>query len=277
MQTAKRVHVSSNHTRLALSSLRDNSEIPPSPFFVQPLCSNTSSTGLYCNISSLPCDMAPTYACLCAQGFNGTNCELDLRPCKPTTCLHGGKVPLHVSDDRNRLTSFWIILALCTTLLQGNFSCACASGWEGTNCESMINVCRSVTCLNQGVCRPLPLLAYECLCVSDFSGQHCETRSTRTATLQVVAKSFVSVAAFAIGVVVGFAVTLDVLKYVFNIDPVHEEREQVRRERHPVKQSHPPIRLMERVTYIPWAGHCCFHLPMVCWSSSENPCRRFFM
>jgi hypothetical protein len=67
----------------------------------------------------------------------------------------------------------------------------------------------------------------------------------------VIARSFVAIAATAVGVVVGFAIVLDVLKYAFHIDPVHEEREEVRRERNPVKPHRVPIRSMENMTYIP--------------------------
>ena len=115
----------------------------------------------------------------------------------------------------------------------------------------MINACHNTTCLNQGVCRSLRLSSYECLCLSDYSGDHCEVRSTRTATLQMLAKSFVSIAAAAIGVVVGFAIVRDVLKYVFHIDPVQKEREEVRREKNPVKRRRVPMRTIVRPTYIP--------------------------
>ena len=156
------------------------------------------------------------------------------------------------SDYRRECTSLSIVVGMCTTLPYGNFSCSCASGWEGANCESMINVCHNVTCLNQGVCRPLRLSSYECLCLSDYSGDHCEVRSTRTATLQVVARSFVSVAVTALVFVAGFIVTLDVLKYAFHIDPVQKERDELQEAKTPAKPRRLPVHLVQRFIYVPW-------------------------
>ena len=87
----------------------------------------------------------------------------------------------------------------------------------------MINYCASVTCLNQGVCRP-SLLNYTCECLGDsYSGRHCEITASKTAIFKAVSRSCAAVAIVAIAIVALFVITMDVLKYGFRIDPVREE------------------------------------------------------
>ena len=73
--------------------------------------------GKDCNISSNPCDtLKPCqnngtcsnettnisgYSCLCSPGFNGTQCQNDYRPCKPTTCWNNGTELLSLSLSLN--------------------------------------------------------------------------------------------------------------------------------------------------------------------------------
>ncbi len=59
------------------------------------------------------------------------------------------------------------------------FNCICVFGWTGIHCETKINYCANVTCLNRGVCWPL-LGDYKCECLDNsFSGRHCEITATR--------------------------------------------------------------------------------------------------
>jgi hypothetical protein len=121
------------------------------------------------------------------------------------------------------------------------FNCTCTFGWTGIHCQTKINYCKNVTCLNNGVCRPL-LGDYKCECLGDsFSGRHCEITANDILVRQAVSKSLSFVAILAGSSVIGFIVIMDVLKYGFGIDPVHDERERLRRKRRATKIKRPVI------------------------------------
>lgn len=111
-----------------------------------------------------------------------------------------------------------------------NFHCNCTRGRTGTNCELVIDNCKNVTCLNQGICRS-SLNNYKCECLFGTSGDHCENVATSLVIRQYVSKGFGYIVIIALVVTAAFIVILDVLKYGFGIDPVHEERERLRRKR----------------------------------------------
>lgn len=61
--------------------------------------------GVYCNISSQPCDVlqpcenngvcnntAYGFLCICPLYFDGTRCENDRRLCQANTCLNSGEL-----------------------------------------------------------------------------------------------------------------------------------------------------------------------------------------
>ncbi|CAF4185728.1 unnamed protein product, partial [Adineta steineri] len=118
-------------------------------FFVAPLCRNSTSIGIDCNVSGTICDMGnqclndgscrninnnQDYNCSCPPDFNGKQCQFDQRLCKENTCFNNGA---------------------CDTILGSTFNCTCALGYEG-------------------VCRPL-LLGYSCECLKgSYYGEHCE-------------------------------------------------------------------------------------------------------
>ena len=112
-----------------------------------------------------------------------------------------------------------------------NFYCNCTQDHTGNNCEKLIDYCHDITCLNKGMCRSVPP-SYECVCLSEiYSGRHCENIARSIIIRQYVSKAFGYIAILALVFVVGFVVIMDILKYVFGIDPVHEDRKFLRRRR----------------------------------------------
>ncbi|CAF4191046.1 unnamed protein product, partial [Adineta steineri] len=188
-----------------------------SPFFIMPFCGQ-NKIGLTCNISSAPCDMMQLcenngtcinnnsivdgYSCSCSQGFNGSNCEIDNRPCQSNTCWNNG---------------------ICNQTSDTTFECLCKPEWIGIHCEIQIDYCQNVTCLNNGVCQPL-LGDYKCECLSkSYSGEYCGIVSQKLVIRQTVSKSFGYICYVMIGCICSFFIVMDILKYCFGIDPAKDQ------------------------------------------------------
>ncbi|CAF1979453.1 unnamed protein product [Rotaria magnacalcarata] len=190
-------------------------------------CQNNSYIGTYCNITNDPCEISQPcenqgtcylnkthklrYMCRCRIGYSGDHCEHDNIVCKSNTCWHDGQCVEHtetVAID-NRTT----------------FECRCEPGYDGSYCELVQNMCINITCKNNGVCFSSHL-EWKCRCLdpSLYSGQYCEQKSALLQMKQALSKSFASVAIAAIITVVLFVFIMDILKYVFKIDPVDRER-----------------------------------------------------
>jgi hypothetical protein len=188
---------------------------PRIPYFFPPVCNDTRYIGDPCTILIKPCDAFKPcqnlgnctdnsssphdYYCTCKPGFSGTNCEHYIRLGRRNTCLHNG---------RN---------------LSSQSQCS-------THCELLINHCNNVTCFNKGICRSL-LFDYKCECLFGSSGRHCEHIATSLAIRKYVSKSFAYIAIIAMITAACFVIVLDVLKYIFGIDPVCKERDRIRRRR----------------------------------------------
>jgi hypothetical protein len=124
-----------------------------------------------------------------------------------------------------------LFIGTCNETSNRTFLCSCLSGWTDSYCQTKINYCSNVTCLNQGVCRPL-LLNYTCECVGiSYSGRHCEIVATTLVVRQIVCKSFGYIAILCLTIVVSFFVIMDILKYCFGIDPTKHEFERARRKK----------------------------------------------
>ena len=200
----------------------------PPPPFVLLTCNDSDLMGVSCNISTSPCALLSPclnqatctanktsphgYLCHCPSSFQGSDCEIDTRPCKPDTCRNSGTLLY-----RHHLTSH-DCLGTCFNTSASEFRCQCAEGWTSTHCETMVNHCVNVTCQNNGVCQPL-FRDYRCACSSSgFSGRHCEITAGSLAARQIVSRSFAYVAIVCLVGVFVLVLALDILKYVFHVD-----------------------------------------------------------
>lgn len=53
------------------------------------------------------------------------------------------------------------------------FSCICSEGFTGQECETKLNHCQSVPCLNGGSCNS-NLLTHSCSCTKLYYGSNCQ-------------------------------------------------------------------------------------------------------
>jgi hypothetical protein len=73
---------------------------------------------------------------------------------------------------------------------------------------------------------------YTCECLGEsYSGRHCEITTVKLKIYKIVSKSFAYIGIIALISVAMFIIIMDILKYCFGIDPVHEERKRIRRKK----------------------------------------------
>jgi hypothetical protein len=182
------------------------------------------------------------YVCSCLTGFNGTECQYDYRPCKQNTCWNNGiNILFNFFERKSNDKINLFIIGMCNETSSTAFTCSCASGWQNIHCQTKINYCKNISCLNKGVCLSL-LLNYTCECIDNsYSGRYCETIGNSLVVHQTVARSFAFIAISVTLSVALFIVIMDVLKYCFGIDPVDSIRQEgrYRRRRKHVKKHKP--------------------------------------
>uniref|UniRef100_A0A5S6QXQ2 Delta-like protein n=1 Tax=Trichuris muris TaxID=70415 RepID=A0A5S6QXQ2_TRIMR len=99
---------------------------------------------------------AKPFECTCLKGWGGVFCNQDLNFCvnkKP--CQNGG---------------------VCSNSGSGSYTCACAPGYSGTNCELKVETCQMNPCQNGGTCHESGA-NYTCACAANFSGRHCQSNA----------------------------------------------------------------------------------------------------
>ena len=113
-----------------------------------------------------------------------------------------------------------------------DFQCNCYEGYVGVNCEKFNDLCADIKCGNNAFCSST-YLSWSCRCLDDslYYGEYCEYESTELKIKQVLSKSFASIAIVAIFSVFLFVITMDVLKFVFGIDPVDREQQALATQR----------------------------------------------
>jgi hypothetical protein len=120
-------------------------------------------------------------------------------------------------------------VGICNETSDTTFECLCQTGWTNVYCETKINYCKNVKCLNNGVCRSV-LLNFTCECLgTSYSGRYCGITEEAIVTRQIVSKSFGYIAITFITCVAMFFVIMDVLKYFFGIDLTEGDSEKIQR------------------------------------------------
>ncbi|KAM7158731.1 protein delta homolog 1 isoform 2-T2 [Molossus nigricans] len=104
------------------------------------------------------------YACSCAPGFSGKDCQKKDGPCviNGSPCQHGGTC---VDDDG------WASHA----------SCLCPPGFSGNFCEIVANSCTPNPCENQGICTDIGG-DFRCRCPAGFVDKTCSRPVTNCAS-----------------------------------------------------------------------------------------------
>ncbi|GFX94272.1 sushi, von Willebrand factor type A, EGF and pentraxin domain-containing protein 1 [Trichonephila clavipes] len=91
--------------------------------------------------------------CVCAEGFTGIDCSVDVDDCENVTCLNNGRCVDEIAS----------------------FKCLCQEGFAGSLCETEIDECASHQCFSGSTCQDL-VGRYQCICTPGWSGTFCETK-----------------------------------------------------------------------------------------------------
>ncbi|XP_077993229.1 protein jagged-1-like [Glandiceps talaboti] len=90
------------------------------------------------------------YTCLCKEGFEGVNCEVNINDCKNNPCYNRGQC----IDGIN-----WYV-------------CNCAAGFTGPDCRININDCASYPCAYGSTCID-GIYSFVCICPPGRTGPTC--------------------------------------------------------------------------------------------------------
>ena len=82
-------------------------------------------------------------------------------------------------------------------------------------------------------------MEWKCICLDStfYYGSYCQFQTNALQIRKALSKSFASVAITAIIVTCSFVILMDILKYVFHIDPVKTERQKLHRKQEQEQQA----------------------------------------
>ena len=96
-------------------------------------------------------DLVDFYECVCPNGYEGYDCEIDIDECAQGFCQNGSVCVDNVFD----------------------YTCICPDGYDGKDCEIDLNECDPDPCVNGGDCTD-HVFDYFCECPDGYSGKDCE-------------------------------------------------------------------------------------------------------
>lgn len=88
-------------------------------------------------------------------------------------------------------------------------------------------------------------LTWKCLCLNSdyYYGDLCQYKTTKLRVREIISKSFALIAIAVISSTCAFIIIMDVLKYVFHIDPVAFERDNYRKRCEALRRAKRPIKM----------------------------------
>ncbi|XP_065065335.1 neurogenic locus notch homolog protein 2-like [Rhopilema esculentum] len=115
--------------------------------------------------------------CLTSPCYNGGTC-INTVGSFSCTCAPGWEGTDCQIDKNECLNNPCLNSGTCSNSV-GSYSCTCTQGWTGHDCQTDINECLTSPCANGGTCSNTAG-SYSCSCSSGWSGTHCQTAVLRT-------------------------------------------------------------------------------------------------
>ncbi|CAB3400271.1 unnamed protein product [Caenorhabditis bovis] len=120
-------------------------------------CVSSEQCGLFstCLNGATCVDLWNRRKCICADGFTGENCEVNINECKYIDCGNHG---------------------YCTDGIDGA-TCNCNEGYSGSFCEILTDPCEGIICHNGGKCEKHNENV-ACKCEDNWMGEFCNVTAT---------------------------------------------------------------------------------------------------
>ena len=163
-----------------------------------PCSSNPCAPNGYCNSANDQIEednLNPDkYYCRCKPGFSGKRCQENINDCLNATCLNSG-LCIDGINSYECDCKWPFIGRYCETKLTCKSSvevcknggicvenedlqdpapqCICPTGFEGSDCSSRVDPCKSQPCLYSGLCFSTKT-DYRCECPTNRFGKNCQ-------------------------------------------------------------------------------------------------------
>uniref|UniRef100_A0A3P9QGN3 EGF-like domain-containing protein n=1 Tax=Poecilia reticulata TaxID=8081 RepID=A0A3P9QGN3_POERE len=128
----------------------------------RPLCSLCDCDQGRCVLNN-----ASSYMCICAHGWSGQNCRINVNDCVQHWCQNGATCV----DEIDAVTFTALPLGL-----REIFYCLCPSGYTGVYCEQDIDYCVDSRCSEHGVCLD-QRYNFTCRCMLGYEGPLCDVEA----------------------------------------------------------------------------------------------------